>query len=682
MSRISSKVGMYPVSTLNSKLLKRSMDSHTNGSSGTNTGDRPAKVPRREVCPGNSNQQVHAFGPLQHAIRDLGRLIPSKDDVSVIIDFSKKCTKLLKNDYSCFDLADQRRCSSLLEQLHGLLFLWLDFAILSFSSFDITSGDYFDGKSKLIEITNDICVCLEEVYRCANENFYTNETLQVLMKAYLLLSSDPNDVSILLDCEAMVALLRAIIGTIRNLNVDILVPFYTYQRFLLCLVFTISNSKNGSESSVRSFSFEILKRLCGINHRCDVDDLTVSEFTKVAWSTVSDSNQFATLSSSSAVEVFRLQCLLQVPTFELCQLTADVVSSLVMKVLPRYAVSLNDLLKIQALDCMVAISSHASMSEFRDTLFVVLMESLLHILTELDSMSDFDVFLKGKATEGLQNLLFLDDSLPRFIMWLTDKKTHRVTMFLSSLRDVTHVVENQRMYGHQCSYAPIVDLALFRMENAAVSAAEILLSVLCMSLKEFESDSMFVPICYVVSTCVEFLQCNQFMNHHIVYLTIHMICREQRGIFFSIVQTYPELLSSLANIILRDEDAEHFKTPIRLILSFLQDLLQTCSSFRTVAARQMRVLEAITKIANASHGEVDADKNEIRVVAIQILYTLSYDVFNRRLMARRANVLSSMIRFVRGIEVGASTVQISDTPPQIFHRDAIKERISQLVAVL
>jgi hypothetical protein len=282
----------------------------------------------------------------------------------------------------------------------------------------------------------------------------------------------------------------------------------------------------------------------------------------------------------------------------------------------------------------------------------------------------------------LQNLLALDDSLSRCVTWLKDKKELRVTRFLNSLRDVTHVVENERMYGHLCSYASIVDVSIFRMDSIVVSAAEILLSVLCLSLQEFESDSMFVPVCYVVSTCVEFFQCNPFTNQHIVYLTVHMICREQREIFLAIVQTFPELLTSLANLLLRDGGDDVSSTPIRLILTFFQDLLQTCPAFRLVAARQMGVLEAIAHIAHSSLQEMDAENDRIRVVAIQLLYALSYDVFNRRLMARRTYVISSMIRFVRGIEVGASTSNISDTPTQGIHRNAMKERISQLVAVL
>lgn len=680
MSRSASKGGMYPVSTDNPS--KRNMDSCKNNTSGTNDEDRPTKISRREIHSNDQRQPEHLFRSLQQLIHGFGQVIPSKDALSEIIDFAQKSTDLLKKNGACIERSDRNRFDSMLEQVHGLLCLWFDFAISTFSSCDITSDDCVDIRSKLIEVTNHVCTCLGEVYRCAVMNLYTTETLQILMKAYLLLVSDPSDAPMPSDCEGMVSLLRALVVTVRNINCDTLLSFYTYQRFLLCLVRTIVNSETGREYPVGSISSEILQMLCSTTLRCDLDECIVRAFTNVAWSTVSDPNQAATMSTSSAVDIFRLQCVLHLPSFEIRKLTAGIVSSFVRKVTSRRVESFDTLVQIQALDCMVAISSRVSLSDSLDPLSVGVLEALLQILVECDSMSDFDVFLKGKATEGLQNMLAVDDSLSRCVLWLTEKKELRVNRFLSSLRDVTHVVEYQRMYGHRCSYGSIVDISIFRMDGIAVSAAEILLSLLCLSLQRFESDSMFVPVCYVVSTCVEFLECTHFMNQHVVYLTVHMICREKREIFFSIVQTYPDLLSSLAKLLLWDIDDDLNTVPICLILSFLQDLLQACPSFSLVAARQKGVVEAITHVAHSSLQELGDENDENRVVAIQLLYTLSYDVFNRRLMARRANVLSSMIRFVRGIGVGASNSNISGTPSSGLHRDAIKERISQLVAVM
>ena len=236
------------------------------------------------------------------------------------------------------------------------------------------------------------------------------------------------------------------------------------------------------------------------------------------------------------------------------------------------------------------------------------------------------------------------------------------------------------MLGYECNHAKNILEGRFTTNSVAVAASEILLSLICLSLED-SGQSMLISPSHVVAICIGFLQ-QQSSCEHVIYLTIRTICRDHRSAFFNIVQTYPELLSALAEV-LRTIDLG--TTTKRSILTFLQDILQSHPSLTTVIARQAGVVEAVTFVASTQEsweGDISPDANKI---AVHLLFILSTDVCNRRILARQARVLSSMIRFVRdhvafsGEDVNADE---SLSMPAVNHREEMKQRILQLAAVL
>jgi hypothetical protein len=224
----------------------------------------------------------------------------------------------------------------------------------------------------------------------------------------------------------------------------------------------------------------------------------------------------------------------------------------------------------------------------------------------------------------------------------------------------------------------------------AVAACEILLSVLCASFPEV-SQSMSQS--QLVSICTSLLQIETY-GEHIAYLTVRTICHEHADTFFDIVQAYPELLTSLAGVLL-DSDAS--TSTIKFIVTFFQNLLDVSPAMATVLVRQTNVLDAVTSVASmhmrSSISTSGTANVEMRRTATTLLFALSNDVCNRRLLARQPRALPSMIGFVREYPPTAQQATAAmvnnvvrggnlGSRAALCYREVWKERILQLAAVL
>jgi hypothetical protein len=680
-------------------------------------------------------QDSIVFEQVQCRMQDFVRMMmPSSRYTPDMDEFARNCTDLLQNytghhhDAEGNDLTTTTTTtsssSSMWEQLHGLLLLWLDYKITSCTPLDITTDDYRAVQSQLVVTTTCTCRCLLQVYRCCSPQqqrtpprLCTMESLQLLVRTFLRIHSnhEPTTTSTmtLMDWKGIAPLLRVIEMTIQQVDTRQL-SCYTQLRFLLCLVqvattttttimTTLDHScTDDSLGLASSTAHNILQRLGTGVMVTGLGWDPLRSYAEVAMQVVSDPNpSWGTMSSTTtSIQVFQIQCLLQRSSSTLHPeiVVVDIVPILVDKIFENCkGHSLNDLSQIQALDCIVTLASRYNQSSsttttLGDASYTALLEAFLHVLTEFESKADFELYLKGKATEGLQYLLELEDSLPHCIHCLllgSNKDTYKIKRFLSSLLDVSQIIHSQRTYGKECDDNFIVDTSIFPMNSFVMAASEIVLSTLCWSLQQIDSNGMFLPLSYVVSVCDKFLQHNRCTNQHILYLTVHMICREQKTVFFSIVQTYPELLSALVSLLKVDEDDHTGVTTKRLILTFFQDLLSTCPLFKTVVARQMGVVEAITYVADISLRQENENRSchSLQEIAVQLLFVLSSDVFNRRIMARQSHVLPSMIRFVRGSRRDILTSEstnntTSRTDNSSHHRETMKRCIAQLVAVL
>jgi hypothetical protein len=190
---------------------------------------------------------------------------------------------------------------------------------------------------------------------------------------------------------------------------------------------------------------------------------------------------------------------------------------------------------------------------------------------------------------------------------------------------------------------------------------------------EGTGQNMDISPSLLVSICITFLQQHLYCEH-VVYLTVRTICRDHRIAFFDIAQTYPELLSALADVVRGEDSTQATK---RAILFFLQELMGVRPNLTTVIARQSGVVEAVTHVASSHVHSEDLNSED--------------DVCNRRILARQARVLSSMIHFFRGqatVSASYSRGEISNSRdedislPTGSHHEKMKERIMQLAAVL
>ena len=114
----------------------------------------------------------------------------------------------------------------------------------------------------------------------------------------------------------------------------------------------------------------------------------------------------------------------------------------------------------------------------------------------------------------------------------------------------------------------------------------------------------------------------------------------------------------------------------RTILNAYRYLLETNQSiYQSILGRDCNITGAILSVVV---NDISLTTGEsMQEIAIDLLCTLSDDVFNRSMMARQANLLSGMIRYLRRMD-------IDDTVPtrNTIQRDRLKQCVAQLSAVL
>ena len=115
----------------------------------------------------------------------------------------------------------------------------------------------------------------------------------------------------------------------------------------------------------------------------------------------------------------------------------------------------------------------------------------------------------------------------------------------------------------------------------------------------------------------------------------------------------------------------------RTILNAYRYLLETNQSiYQSILGRDCNITGAVSSVVVMNDISLTTGES-MQEIAIDLLCTLSDDVFNRSMMARQANLLSGMIRYLRRMD-------IDDTVPtrNTIQRDRLKQCVAQLSAVL
>lgn len=393
---------------------------------------------------------------------------------------------------------------------------------------------------------------------------------------------------------------------------------------------------------------------------------------------------------------------------------------------PNFYNPIDCTIRHQAIDCLVVVARSHETMQLPDCLSIALRKGFLQVLTmENDSLGirspttphdhDNSACLIFKAVEGLQYVVKSNNSLQRF--WeesftptaCDEQGGHasvRLKSFVMSLLNVADCHNHNALcdrYEYDRMEPVLHD---FKTKSAVMIASyEMLLSVLCLALdqnNENEShEEPILPPALTVSVCLSLLAswcsgtristavASTACREHVIYLTVHTIChKERRSEFFELAQLYPELLSSLAQVL---QCCSDFASPstMQSILSFLYELLQVKPMLSPVLARQDNVVESITNVAssyrqlNHNNNSENSSSCQVRSMAVFLLHAMSSDVCNRRLLARHSRVLSSMVHFVREARIATH----SPPPPPVgflhsCRRELLKERILQLADLL
>jgi hypothetical protein len=646
--------------------------------------ERPSKQRRLSSADGqrDNSQEEDISGQMQSLVQQLSLMpLSSYFTTSTIDAVVQRFTCLLVQTST----VDDHR---LMAQIHGLLLQWLDYTITSQKMRDITAEDDTEVKNKVVATVAHICACLKEVYRCSQWNLQTYEALYILVRAMLTIV-DPHDKHRFEETTGLLQLLEIAVQHGHPYRL----PICLQQQFVLCLAeacdleTTVEKSSSNFvpqlEEQCGAFGAAARNILLNLSTLGQSRKPDISVYATTALSTLMEASPSMSLTPTLS-QLFQLQCVLRMSRYQPRQEAVYIVPFLSRTVMTSHTGQPDDLSRYQALDCVLTLAFRRNESNVVAELSSSLMEILVRVLSN-SSATPFDLALKVKATEGLQLLLESDVAHQNCLAFLTKgDKDINLKPFVSSLVEISNIGRSHR-WSDNDKRDDMSHVINFTNNSVVVAASEILLSVICMSL-EGSGQSMLISPSYLVAICIALLQ--QHSNcEHVVYLTVRVICRDNRNAFFGIVQMYPELLSALANVIC---DADSAPTTKQAILFFLQEILQVRPSLTTVIARQPGVVEAVTSVASFSH--VLSESNitpEMHQMAVNLLFTLSSDVCNRRILARQARVLASMIQFVRehtatsydGDASQHSLDEISSLPTGC-HREAMKQRIMQLAAVL
>ena len=628
--------------------------------------------------------------------------------------FAHECTEIIKLfDWTHLYHID---CMMTFHQLHGILFLWLSNIITSHIPWDVTNIDCFLVHKKLLTTTNHICSCLLEIYRITpnlcNVALPSIDSFLILFKALLFLTK-PIDRSKPIGYTSMAlltTLFEVIDCTLHHVNCVRGLSSYEFHQFLLCLVQASTTGLDSTSAPVERVDTPSTNQVArhileGLNHSLHESDSTFAKFVQVATCVISDSNILPPIERNDAIEklsslkLFHIRCVLQLPYKQ--TVVPNIVDSL-----HRFY---NDILtcsdsplcdKLLVLDCVVIITSSRYTFESEHverTMYGIISDILVHVLSVPDINSGTHI-LKAKAIEGMQNLSELN--LSTYIMDESRYENMTVQCMVTSLFNIC-IQQLDGTYEDINSNTGVDDetdpLWNYPMEDSVLGAAEVLLAILSHILIEYGSSSFRLPVQYVMNMFSNLL--NYFSsstnpknilsmqypkrNQHIQYMIIHMISNniETLGLY---IQTYPSLVTAMADVLKIDDfnysddiDPQVVMAMQRTILNAYRYLLETNQSiYQSILGRDCNITGAVSSVVVMNDISLTTGES-MQEIAIELLCTLSDDVFNRSMMARQANLLSGMIRYLRRMD-------IDDTVPtrNTIQRDRLKQCVAQLSAVL
>ena len=652
--------------------------------------EKPPKLPRLI----SRDEQERLLRELRELVRRLTKVPLSeyyKNSTPTAVDgFFERFADLLRRSNG----GDAR----LFAQVHGMLLQWLDFIATQHPPRDITTEDD-RAIAKVARTANQICCCLKEVYRCAL-NLHHFEGLLILVQALLMTTVRTVDEPQIDRFQQILPLLHSLQVVVQRTDANRL-PTSLQQRFVLVLFESTahggacmrSEATNGESEALRDRNEASTVTLAILSHlaSCSLtsEPTSISSLAQIALSSLAE--EYISLSVTSGLtELFRMQCVLRHPAFQSQDDIAAVLQSLeeiAVSHIPEKSdqQTVNDLMasRFQALDCLIALASRCYQSGSKPPLASSLIAAFVQILSSSGSSAG-DRLVKFQAVDGLRLMLQDDEMLGKCIAILHESQAdaHKSRRFISSLVDNACC---SRMWYRESDDHRVLSYFCSHVDNrVTMASAEILLSVLCILCVSENMNVKQVSSMDVAAICHSFLRQG---GEHVTYLTVRTICQNRAALFFDITQMHPELLSSLAEVLC--SDASIPKTKER-ILVFVGDLMTARPLLTPVIARQPGVVEAIATAASSLGPFAGGFSAHSRQLAANVLFELSSNVCNLRILARTHRVLASMIQYARDYqttEPATATAAADDGAATLRSRGAcqrqvMKERITQLAQVL
>jgi hypothetical protein len=603
---------------------------------------------------------------------------------------------------------------TILHQLHGTLLLWLSYIITSHIPWDVTNMDCFQVHQMLMTTTNHICTCLLEIYRISphicNVPLPSIESFLILYKALRFLTK-PIDRSKATTGYKSMALLSTLFEVIDSTlhQVDCIrgLSSYEFQQFILCLVqASLINVDITSSITTNTMARQILE---GLQLSIEESDSLFAKLVQVATNVVSNPNvalieQSGTSETLSTLQLFHILCLLHVPNKQpLASTTVDV-----LRLFQKSMTTSIDYAQCGIpliLDCIVTITSSQYTFESEnkeETMYGIISDILVDVLI-VSEINTATYVLKAKAIEALQNLFELN--LSSYVMDESRYEDRTMQCMVTSIFNMCIQSQDSTLHQNENDNTSGVDGENEAnqswnslMEDPVLGAAEILLAILSHVINEYDDSAYRLPVPYVMSMCSHLL--NHFSsvtnpphvssihypkrNQHIQYLIIHMIGQniETLGLY---MHTYPVLALAMADVLMIDyydcsylNDPQVVMTMQRTILNAFKHLLQANRSiYQSILGRDGDITGAILSVVvDGNDTAITKEGERNQEIAIELLCILSEDVLNRSMMARQANLLSGLIRYLRCMDIDDTSTATA------MQRDRLKQCIQQLSAVL
>jgi hypothetical protein len=558
----------------------------------------------------------------------------------------------------------------LLECLHGLLLQWLDFLATSekpVADITVDDGEQNDAVLEAMESIFHVLGCLKLIYKYENDRIAVvfqldKEVLFILIRCFTWVLGATEQQSSLCLRQVLEVLKHFLVN--HNAAGDCL-PLNVQQTFVLALLEVASAAPavtdqltthvEGSTTGLddAEIARSILETFADAGPLSGISEYAATALEAISTSVGSSSN--VDMSSSSS-DLFRTQCHLRCSNHVVGDENLVKSCCLIFK-----KTTCDSLLCHQAMDCLALMSRHCPTK-----IHAALMEALLHVLVT----KGMSASLKFRAVEGLQLLFDHDDTSLACCMEILKSRSGGVDAkkFAKSLLKLCCVFESFRYSSIDSLWSGHV-----RNNGLLIGAAELLLSCIGACLEEGTDESP-LSFAQIVSLCTRLIDMHHDSCEHIAYLTVRVVCCDHRQAFLDGIvadNSHHELLCGLGHILKDKDTTANTKCAI---LTFYQDLVILDPMVSSILVRQEAVLSAITSVA-CSQEDVDVDHYTCKL-AIQLLFLLSDDVCNRRILVKSTRVLSSMIHFLRNFQRSQS-----DEPP-LNDAEEMKERVQQLASVL